>query len=314
MGSLHSTPEGDTPGVVRCVMGEFGCELLRIRGGVGGIPTATESLQVTLVGGRELMAFRLVWAPGASPTPSEPHAAILVGVSDETSIQVNFGKAMPLFPLDSVALLPQQVLPLHIFEPRYRQMVTQALDASGQLALAVFQGSQWKQNYHGRPALRPAVCVGQIVEHEKLPDGRYNILVQGVCRATIIEESEPDDERLFRTAFLKPMGLEHGDAEFQTDVRARLIQMLSEGSLTKLASADQILEYLRNENIPTHALLELIAFSFVSDAEKRYSLLAEAEADERARIILHELDELARVVRLALLQHAEEWPKGCSWN
>ena len=237
-----------------------------------------------------------------------------LGVSDEHSIQVNFGKAMPLFPLDSVALLPQQVLPLHIFEPRYRQMIAQALDASGQIALAVFAGADWKQNYHGRPTLRPAVCVGQIVEHETLPDGRFNILVQGVCRATIVEETEVEDERLFRTAYLKPMGLEHGDAEFQTDVRARLIQMMSEGPLTKLSSGEQVLEYLRNESIPTHALLELIAFSFVSEAEKRYALLAEPDADERARVIVHELEDLARVVALAMRQGADDWPKGCSWN
>ena len=52
-------------------------------------------------------------------------------MSDETAIQVNFGRPMPVFPLDQVTLLPQQVLPLHIFEPRYRQMVTDALDGSG---------------------------------------------------------------------------------------------------------------------------------------------------------------------------------------
>ena len=56
---------------------------------------------------------------------------------DEVSIRVNFNKPIPLFPLDSVVLLPQQVMPLHIFEPRYRQMVDEALDSVGQIAMAV---------------------------------------------------------------------------------------------------------------------------------------------------------------------------------
>ena len=117
-------------------------------------------------------------------------------MSEDNTVQVNFGKPIPLFPLDSAVLLPQQVLPLHIFEPRYRQMVERALDGAGQIAMAVFEGESWKQQYHGRPALRPAVCIGQIVQHERLPDGRYNIILQGVCRARISKESARDGERL----------------------------------------------------------------------------------------------------------------------
>src|SRR5436190_23857895 len=101
---------------------------------------------------------------------------------EETSIQVNFGRPTALFPLDAVTLLPQQLLPLHIFEERYRQMIDHALDGSGQIALAIlepalastasFSGTteQWKKDALGRPAIKPAVCVGQIVQHEKLFD------------------------------------------------------------------------------------------------------------------------------------------------
>jgi len=141
-----------------------------------------------------------------------------VAVSEETSIQVNFGRPIPIFPLDAVTLLPQQVLPLHVFEPRYRQMVDQALDGAGQIAMAVFEGEEWKDDYHGRPALRPAVCVGQIVQHEKLFDGRYNLLLQGVCRARIIEEMAPDGERLYRVAMLEPVGLDASNTVIQTPI------------------------------------------------------------------------------------------------
>lgn len=237
---------------------------------------------------------------------------------DETSIQVNFGKPMPLFPLEQVTLLPQQVLPLHIFEPRYRQMVQTALDGAGQIAMAVFEGEGWKQEYHGRPALRPAVCVGQIVQHEKTLDGRYNLLLQGVCRARILDEVEPDGVRLYRSAFLEPIGVEPVDEDSLAGVRARLGAALAEGPLTRMAAAQPILEYLRNDEIPTIAILELISFTLVTESRVRYDLLAQGDAEARAQIVESCLADLAALVRRAEAQRSGdapgESPKGCTWN
>lgn len=256
-------------------------------------------------------------------------------VSEATSIQVNFGRPMPMFPLDQVTLLPQQVLPLHIFEPRYRQMVEHALDGSGQIAMAVFDGPGWKANYHGRPPVRPAVCVAQIVQHEKLPDGRYNILLQGVCRAKIIEELAPDDTRQYRAVMLEPVGLglpqdagesiegyegeeslgpSDENSEALAEVRDRIRDMLAEGPLTQMAASKPVLEYVRNDQLPTTAVLELVSFTIVSEPGLRYRLLAEPHAEVRAQMILTELEHLSGLIRRAQEQHPEEWPKGCSWN
>ena len=239
------------------------------------------------------------------------------------SVQVNFGKAIPLFPLDSVALLPQQVLPLHIFEPRYKQMVDHAIDGAGLIAMAVFDGNQWKEQYHARPRIRPVVCVGHVVQHHALPDGRHNILLQGVCRARILKEVPPAEDRLYRAAYLEPFGVvgdagelpldESGERTLR-DARGRITEMLSEGPLSRLAAAEPVLEYLRNDEIPTHAILELVAFPLTLDQKVRYQLLAEESAAARATIILKELGTLERLVRIAIAQHPEEWPKGLSWN
>jgi Lon protease-like protein len=95
-------------------------------------------------------------------------------MSAPETVHVNFSKPMPLFPLHSATLLPHGIIQLHVFEPRYRQMVADVLDGSGQIAMAVFDGDQWKREYHGRPPLRPAVCIGQIVQHVKHENARQD--------------------------------------------------------------------------------------------------------------------------------------------
>lgn len=236
-------------------------------------------------------------------------------MSDTSSIQVNFARPMPLFPLGHVALLPQQVTPLHIFEPRYRQMIEHALDSAGQVAMAVFEGDAWKQQYHGRPPLRPAVCVGQLIHHEKLPDGRYNIALQGVCRARIVEETPAEFDRLYRVAMLRPLGLPRDEDQRRLrPARDRIADRLSEGPLRRLKAAAPISEYFAKPDFPTLALLELISFTLVNNADLRYRLLSEADPLVRADVIEGELDALSRVIALAERQLPPDAPKGCSWN
>lgn len=234
--------------------------------------------------------------------------------NEDNTIQVNFSRPLPLFPLDQVTLLPQQVLPLHIFEPRYRQMVSDALDGAGQIAMAVFQGKRWKQEYHGKPPVRPAVCVGHIAQHEKLADGRYNVILRGVCRARVISEHPAPEGRLYREAMLEPIGLSQEETPLLAKLRTRLEEGLEHGTLKRLAQSDTLLEFVRDEDIPTTALLELISFTLVEDKEKRYRLLAEGDADARAGIVDIELQSLDRLIRRALLQTGEEFPRGYTPN
>jgi len=234
-------------------------------------------------------------------------------VNEETTIKVDFRRPMPLFPLDSVVLLPHQIQPLHIFEPRYKQMVSHALDGPGQIAMGVFEGDRWKTEYHGNPPVRPAVCVGQIVQHDRLPSGEYNVLLQGVCRARIADESLPDGQRLYREVALQAVATEANPPELP-GVRDRLEQLFSETSLNRLSASEWLLERVRNEEIPVAALLELVSFTVLSDRDVRYTLLAEPDARRRADIIDAQLEGLDRLLRRAEQQHPEEWPKGCSWN
>ncbi|MEL6330029.1 MAG: LON peptidase substrate-binding domain-containing protein [Planctomycetota bacterium] len=235
-------------------------------------------------------------------------------MGDEVSIRVNFSRPLPIFPLDGTIVLPQQVLPLHIFEPRYRQMVDRVLDGSGQIAIATLKGRSWQTEYHGNPEILPAVCVGQVVQHEKFPDGRYNILLQGVCRARIVEEIMPDADRLYRQAILEPIGLGVVAGDEPARVREWLADALTEDPLSRLSVAEQVVEYVRNDEVPTEAALELVAFATLTEKSVRYRLLAEGDVNRRATIVRDELSSLGRMIQKAQLQRPEEWPKGLSWN
>jgi uncharacterized protein len=235
-------------------------------------------------------------------------------MSEESAIQVNFGKPLPLFPLDTPVLLPQQVIPLRIFEPRYKQMVQDVLDATGQFAVAVFAGGRWKREYHGKPPLRPAVCIGQIVQHEREDEGNYVLLIQGVCRARIAEELKAQEGQLYRRAMLEPVGIDLSEETKLYGVRERLSELLEEKPLNELQLADRVCELIHKEQIPTAVLLELVSFALPTRAETRYRLLEEGDAAERADLIEHELLGLKHLMRVAKTQHPEAWPKGMSWN
>ncbi|MFG0257915.1 MAG: LON peptidase substrate-binding domain-containing protein [Phycisphaerales bacterium JB043] len=235
------------------------------------------------------------------------------------TIQVNFGNPMPIFPLSGVVLLPHSVLPLHIFEERYCQMVGDVLDGSGQIAMAVPEDGAMK-DVHGRVAVRPAVCIGQVAQHEVLADGRYNLLVRGVCRARIVEEEDPEEGRLYRAVQLEPIECPPPSAEdLETTemmaLRSRLDDLFEEGeSLDALAIAPNIREHLRGDELPTVAILELLGITAVSDIATKYRLLEEGDPGQRGEIIESELRTLDRLLRKATSQIDPGAPKGVTWN
>jgi uncharacterized protein len=94
---------------------------------------------------------------------------------------------LPIFPLPNVVLFPNVFLPLHIFEPRYREMVADAVKSDRLIGMALLRPG-WEQNYEGHPPVYPVGCSGVITHVDRLQDGRYNIVLRGVERFRIREE------------------------------------------------------------------------------------------------------------------------------
>ena len=236
-----------------------------------------------------------------------------MGCMSET-IRVNFGRPMPVFPLSDAVLLPHAIQPLHIFETRYRQMVNDCLDGSGQIAIATFASDDWCNDDGALPSLRPAVCVGQIVQHEALEDGRHDILLQGICRAQIVRMIEPENERAYRQADLAPLEALDAQPPAMTDIRKQLRKMLTSPRLSRLRSVETVMAWFDREDVSTHALLEFIGFALLNDSELKYRLLAEANPVRRAGIIKDELASIDDLVGRAQRQPYKAWPTGMSWN
>src|SRR6185503_14109037 len=95
---------------------------------------------------------------------------------------------IPLFPLPNVVLFPNVCLPLHIFEPRYREMVSDALDGDRIIGMVLLRPG-WEGKYEGQPPIYPVGCAGLITHAERLSDGRYNIVLRGLEKFRVISES-----------------------------------------------------------------------------------------------------------------------------
>ena len=232
---------------------------------------------------------------------------------------IDYAQPVALFPLPTVTLFPHALQALHVFEPRYRQMVEDALGDGGletaaPIAMATLAARDWRADHGGTPPLRPVVCVGRVVRHQRRPDGRHDIVLHGVARARILAMHEPEGRRLYRMAEVVPMERPKAARPPMPGVRAALAGLLSRPRLARVDAARQVLECFEEAQIPTHAAVEVAGYALVRDAEARYRLLSEPDPLKRAEQVRDAIAELERLVALAERQRSDDWPKGESWN
>jgi Lon protease-like protein len=173
--------------------------------------------------------------------------------------------AIPIFPLPNVVLFPQVFLPLHIFEPRYREMVAAALRGDRIVGMVLLRPG-WEADYDGRPPVYPVGCAGLITNAERLPDGRYNIVLQGLEKFRIVDE---DDSRPYRVARVESIAEDAAadDRDAMRQARRRLESLLvphQEGvvdpklppSMPDEDLVNALAQYLELEPVEKQALLE----------------------------------------------------------
>ena len=135
---------------------------------------------------------------------------------------------LPLFPLPNVVLFPAALLPLHIFEPRYRAMIADALDNERLVGMVMLRPG-WEPNYDGSPAIFPVGCAGFITHADKMPDGRYNILLRGIEKFKVVgERFAREGMQRYRMAHIETIDEnEKAAPDAAADARRRLEQIIA---------------------------------------------------------------------------------------
>jgi Lon protease-like protein len=115
-------------------------------------------------------------------------------------------------------------MPLHVFEPRYRKMVVDALASHRTIGMVLLKPG-YEENYQGRPPIYETGCTGTIVEEERLEDGRYNLLLLGQARFRVVEErgGEPYRLAVVELAVVEERPDSKGDASSLDLLRERLL-------------------------------------------------------------------------------------------
>jgi Lon protease-like protein len=218
-----------------------------------------------------------------------------------------FTGCAPLFPLPNVVHFPHLLLPLHIFEPRYRQMVGDALSGTRLIAMALLKPG-WVTT-EGSPPIYETVCLGRITAEQHAPDGRYYLVVQGLSRARIIQEKSADLPYRVAELRLHPDPDSIGTEAAAVAQRRRLI-----GAFRKLFprhDLDGVLRQAIEESVPLGILCDVLADAMALEAEDAQRVLSEIYVNERCRLVLRLIHE-----RLRFRQKASKdtWPPSFSLN
>jgi Lon protease-like protein len=190
-------------------------------------------------------------------------------------------RELPIFPLPQAVLFPGALMPLHIFEPRYRKMLRDVLDTQGAIAIAhIIEGSPIDD--HGHPAISLVAGVGVVVESQELPDGRFNILLEGRARVHLSE-----------LPFVPPYRRARGELleDTHVDIAQNDLQ-----SLVAIANAFTAFVQARDPNfqfslppVPGGRIADLCAHHLILDAKERQKVLETLDPAMRVRMVADSL-------------------------
>ena len=200
----------------------------------------------------------------------------------------DFNGIVRLFPLPNLVLFPHVAQPLHIFEPRYRQLMADALADDRLIAMALLRPG-WEEEYHKDPPIHEMVCVGKIRQEETLEDGRFNLLLQGVSRARIIEEV--DSDKLYRMAQIE---LCPDELIASPSAEQSLRDRLARGVTPFFSAHPPAMEQLRGliaSPLALGSLCDIFCFALPLDAESKQQFLDASNVERRILLLLKCLED-----------------------
>jgi len=188
---------------------------------------------------------------------------------------------VPLFPLPNVVLFPQVLLPLHIFEPRYCEMVRDVAAADELVGMILLRPCGEDLSDPGRDVYAVG-CAGRMIRKIDLPDGRSNILLQG-AREFVVRESLLD--RSYRRGAVEWLPAPASGHRLEPSLRATLVERIA-----RFVPEERERRILGDATLSDETLVNLFCFALDLPIAEKQSLLEAPTIDERGARLLETLD------------------------
>jgi hypothetical protein len=180
-----------------------------------------------------------------------------------------------MFPLPNVWLFPFVLLPVHVFEERYKRLIEDSLDGPGRLVIGTVQLGH-EQSVAGSPPIYPIAGLGEIGRHERLPDGRFNVLLMGLQRVRV---QELPSDRPYRMVEFEPTEEPAVAPERDPDLRERLVKSIHERTQNSPSFPPEV---------PISRLADLLILGIPLPHEVLNRLYCELDPSSRAELALAE--------------------------
>ena len=189
---------------------------------------------------------------------------------------------LPIFPLSNVVLFPRVKTPLHLFEPRYRQLARDVLQGERRIGMVVVRPEHIDE-MPGDPPIYPVGCAGVITESQRLPDGRYNLVLLGEHRVRIVGEEPRSESRLYRVAQVVRLPESYPETERTRVARLRAAIVADVGILVRHAQPDRSHAFDPElfAGVDDETFVNAVANAFAFPAEEKQALLEAENVPER---------------------------------
>lgn len=200
-------------------------------------------------------------------------------------------ESLPLFPLPNVVLFPDAILPLHIFEPRYKQMVEDALQTTKKIGMVLLKKG-WEENYQENPDIYQIGCMGQIVDQERLPDGRYNILLKGVSRFGVETIVQPKPYRQAKIRLISDKVEDAAETEKTKKMLGDAAAAVSEYFVYNRMPLNRVPVEFR---APLATVVDTLTYFLAIDPYEKQPILEEVHVGRRAALLYERLIDLLQI-------------------
>lgn len=209
---------------------------------------------------------------------------------------------MPVFPLPNTVFFPDTILPLHVFEERYRAMVRDAVDGDRRIAVSLLRPG-WESDYYGCPPVHDIATVGRIEGLVRLEDGRFNLRLVGIERIRLHDSLRDAPYRVLRyTAEPETLTSDRGRIE-----TAKMELLATQMCVARELAGDDAPEPFLDGSVSLAAAVNGACSSLPLDAAVRQDLLEETDLLARRDKVASILDQiLAQLVKM----RGERDPRG----